>query len=68
MMTSTDSCKRPEMVEKRLSGVCLKIRETEVKIDTISKMDKEKLATKDVRNFVKKQSNMKVTSRGLKAN
>ena len=42
------------MVEKRLSGVCLKIRETEVKIDTISKMVREKVATNDVRNFVKK--------------
>ena len=48
-----------------MSGICLKIRETEVRIDTISRMVREKVATNDVRNFVRKQSNMKVTSKGM---
>ena len=65
METNTKKCESPEMVEEQLSVVCHKLKETEVKIDMISRMVRNNVATNDVRNFVRKQSKMKRSSSNM---
>ena len=59
-MTSDPSWNKcPRKVEKRLYGVCVKIKETEVKADFFRQMVKDGVTTADVRNFVEKQAQLK---------
>ena len=49
----------PQVVEERLKLTCKKLNEVEVNIGMFSKMAKKGVATNDVRNFVKKQAQLK---------
>ena len=59
--------KGPRLVEKRLSEVCFKIKETEVKTGFFKRMIKEGVVTADVRNFVGKQAKLKRVDRQIHA-
>ena len=52
-----NSC--PLKVEKRLSRVCKKLKETEVKANVFGRMVKRGIPTADVRSFVERQARLK---------
>ena len=58
MMTSVPN-NSPRKVEKRLFRVCKKVREVEARAGLLRRMKKEGVATSDVRNFVRKQAELK---------
>ena len=55
------------MVEKRLANICLKIKETEVKIGFFRHMVRDGVATADVRSFVEKQAKLKRVDQNVHA-
>ena len=52
-------------MEKRLSRVCRKIKETEVKARLFDRMVREDVATADVRNFVHNQTKLKRVNKAV---
>ena len=57
-MTS-DPNNSPRKVEKRLFRVCKRVREAEVRTGLFRRMKRQGIATSDVRNFVRKQAELK---------